>query len=68
MDTEARSDGALQLEIGAKLIQTEAAQDVNCTCWGVKRVCVQGFGSNPCLNAKEKRHGYGILCSSLGWK
>lgn len=39
----------------AKLMQTEAAQDANCTCWGVKRVCVQGFGSNPCLNAKKKR-------------
>lgn len=29
MDTETRLDGALQLEIGAKLIQTEAAQDAN---------------------------------------
>lgn len=55
MGTEARLEGAFQLEVGAKLIQTEAAQDMNCTCWGTKRVCVQGFGSNTCLKAKKKR-------------
>lgn len=65
MDAETRLVGELQLEIGAKLIQIEAAQDANCTCCGVKRVCVQGFGSNPRLNANEKRHGYSILHSVL---
>ena len=63
MDTDTRSDGALQLEISAKLIQIETAQIANC---GVERVCVQGFRSNPCLNAKEERQRYDILCSMLG--
>lgn len=66
MDTETRLGEALQLEIGAKLTQTEKQLKMQIAHCGVKRVCVQGFGSNPCLNANEKRHRHGIFCSMLG--